>query len=180
MGFDYSNTETDDEAVRTVAAEISGGGLQPLSAEEQIAREYWRERQRQRDQQMRLERERRAAEAAAEARRQAAVVRQQERDRRVREMTERIELQNRQRKTAELEHRVAQTQNWQRNVEQARANAVRQQYQKSLLDDLKNLVNPPAEPEPEVIYVEPYEGSDQLGDRDFNVELWRKKPRPWW
>jgi len=48
------------------------------------------------------------------------------------------------------------------------------------MGELERMINPPAPPEPEVIYVEPYEGSDQLGTGDYNHDLWMKKPRPWW
>jgi hypothetical protein len=30
---------------------------------------------------------------------------------------------------------------------------------------------------PKWVYVEPYEGSDELGTRDFNVNAWMNKPR---
>jgi len=47
------------------------------------------------------------------------------------------------------------------------------------MGELEKMLRPPP-PEPEIIYVEATGGSDQLGESDFNVELWRNKPRPWW
>jgi hypothetical protein len=55
---------------------------------------------------------------------------------------------------ANLKSQVAQSRAWQQNVEVAHANAVRQQYRQSLLDDLKAIVNPPQSPEPTVVVVE--------------------------
>jgi hypothetical protein len=60
--------------------------------------------------------------------------------------------------------------------------AVRQtiadQQRQALLTEIDGIVNPP--PEPDVIYVEAAEGSDQLGTSDFNPKLWMQKPRSWW
>jgi hypothetical protein len=42
------------------------------------------------------------------------------------------------------------------------------------------MLSPPAPPpEPEVIYLEAAEKSDQLGTPDFNPKLWMQKPRLW-
>jgi hypothetical protein len=49
----------------------------------------------------------------------------------------------------------------------------------NLAADLENSTNPPPAPEPEVIYIQATEGSDQLGTSDFNPKLWMQKPRPW-
>jgi hypothetical protein len=49
-----------------------------------------------------------------------------------------------------------------------------------LLNELEAAINPPPPPpEPEVIYVEAAEGSDQLGASDFDYKLWMQKPRSW-
>jgi len=54
------------------------------------------------------------------------------------------------------------------------------QQRQALLADLERTINPPPPPpEPQIIYVEAEEGSDQLGDRDFNVALWQKRPCSW-
>jgi hypothetical protein len=42
MSFDYE-TETSDEAIRAVVAEIKGAPLKPLSPDEQLERERWGE-----------------------------------------------------------------------------------------------------------------------------------------
>jgi hypothetical protein len=50
----------------------------------------------------------------------------------------------------------------------------------ALLADVERHFNPPPPaPEPEVVYVEAVEGSDQLGTSDFNPKLWMQKPRSW-
>jgi hypothetical protein len=67
------------------------------------------------------------------------------------------------------------------NVDAAARNAVAIRQRQALLADIERHFNPPLPtPEPEVIYVEAAEGSDQLGDRDFSVDAWMKKPRSWW
>ena len=76
-GFDPTNSpDVPDDVVRSVAAEISGGGLKPLSDQEKLDREIWREQQlRQRalaDEQRAFEREQRQAELEATARHEAA------------------------------------------------------------------------------------------------------------
>jgi hypothetical protein len=63
-----------------------------------------------------------------------------------------------------------------------RANMARafMQHFDGVLNEVSNYFNPPAPPpEPEVIYVEAAEGSDQLGTPDFNPKLWMQKPRSW-
>jgi hypothetical protein len=51
----------------------------------------------------------------------------------------------------------------------------------TLMGKLEKMLAPPPEPspEPDVIYVEAVEGSDQLGTSDFNPKLWMQKPRSW-
>ena len=49
-----------------------------------------------------------------------------------------------------------------------------------LADVERHFSPPPPPPEPEVVYVEAVEGSDQLGTSDFNPKLWMQKPRSWW
>jgi len=78
-----------------------------------------------------------------------------------------------------LQFQVRQQEAWQLGVERAARNSVRQQQTRTLMGELERMMNLPA-PEPEVVYVEPYEGSDELGTRDFNVKAWMNKPRPWW
>ena len=60
MDFDYEAAEADDETVRAVAAEMCGGGLTPLTAEQLAERDEWR-----RDYIARQEQERLAAEQHA-------------------------------------------------------------------------------------------------------------------
>jgi hypothetical protein len=49
------------------------------------------------------------------------------------------------------------------------------------MDELDAMINPPPPAEPEqIVYVSEDEGSPDLGDRDFGVKAWMKKPRSWW
>jgi hypothetical protein len=185
MSFDYTATDTPDDVVRSVAAEINGGGLKPLSDDERLEREIWREQQAWRAEQRDAERRQRQAEQAAEAEsiaraEQAAEIAESNRRLRL-ERQERINRDVQQRELADLRIRSAAHEGWQRGVENAARNAVRQRYTQELMGELDALTNPPqpaTPPEPEVI--ETVEGSDQLGTSDFNPKLWMQKPRSWW
>ena len=77
-----------DETIRSVVAEMSGSGLQPLSDEERHERwldnQLWLDECRQRDEQWRFEYQQESAKAAA-ARVEAAIVAEQKRSKTWRE-----------------------------------------------------------------------------------------------
>jgi hypothetical protein len=59
-------------------------------------------------------------------------------------------------------------------------NAIAYQQRATLIGELESALTPPAPPpEPQIVYVEAEEGSDELGTADFNIERWGKKPRSW-
>jgi iron only hydrogenase large subunit-like protein len=72
MTFNYENTDTPDDVVRSVAAEMSGGGLKPLSEDERLQREQWRQEQYQREQERKADQEYRQLMAEEAARQEAA------------------------------------------------------------------------------------------------------------
>jgi hypothetical protein len=160
MAFNYE-VETDDEAVRAVAAEISGGGLKPLTDEERAQRERWRDECRLRDQQIHDQRVRAEAAKQEAVRQQAELARRQAHEESVRRGKERLANQAKQREADSLKSRISQTELWQARVEQAHFLAAREQYRQALLQDLKNIVSPPQPPEPTVVYVEPDDEPDR-------------------
>jgi hypothetical protein len=77
MAFDYeAQPDTPDDVIRRIGAEMSGGGLKPLSDAERLEREIWRAQRAQEralaDEQRKIERERQEAEKEAVARQEAA------------------------------------------------------------------------------------------------------------
>jgi len=179
MAFDYDATDTPDEVVSAVAAEMSSGGLKEESDEERdkrfLANQAWREEQRRRDEQHRLAyQQERKAKAEAD-RREAAIAAAAVREQEQRKRSVRIERDVRDRELANLRLQSAQQAAWQRHVEQAAHNAVAQQYRDTLMGELEALINPPASPpesEPDVVYLDKDEmGSPHLGDPDFNPKL---------
>jgi hypothetical protein len=174
--FDYSDADTPDEVVRSVAAEMSGGRLNPLSEDERLERERWREELRRRDEERQAEQEYRQA-VADEAARQELADEIAERNRQwrlqqQREYQERAERRSRNLDLSALKLEAQQAASW-RNVVQA---SIRQQHVQSLYGELEKMLTPPAPPaEPEVTIVYgQYEGSSRLGDPDFNPDLWKK------
>ena len=112
---------------------------------------------------------------------EAAILAAQEREKAQRERRERIDREARQRELADLRFQVRSHQVSQSGVQNAVRQTIATQQQQALLADLERHFNPPPPPpEPEVIYVEPVEGSDQLGTSDFNPTLWMQKSRSWW
>jgi hypothetical protein len=185
MSFNYE-ADTDADAVLSVADAIrSACRLAPLTDEQKIWRrveiEAWREQQAWASEERRIERERQQAEQEAADRHEAAIA-LSEANRKARlERQERINRETHQRELADLRLQSTRHQAWQRDVDNAARRAVAIRQQQALLADVESHFNPPPPPpEPEVIYVEAAEGSDQLGTSDFNPKLWMQKPRPWW
>jgi hypothetical protein len=177
-----------DEAVAAIADEMRNCSVpRPFTEEErawrQIEVELWRHECQQRDQeQRRLAEQRRAAqerEAAGQVRREAELAARAAKAKNRREFFQRQQEREQRRDITALRSRVAQQASWQRDVEQAARNAVSQQRRQALIADLERSFNPPPQPEPEVHYIEPYEGSNRLGDSDFNVSL-MSQPMRWW
>jgi hypothetical protein len=151
---------TDPEAVAAVADEIRGHGkLPPLSDEEReqraLEKRIWHEQQQWLAERRRMERERHEAELADTARReQAAIATETARKARLARQAE-IDRQVRQRDMADLRMRVTQQGWWQQKVDLAANIAARQRYNETIMGQLDAMINPPALPEPEIVYVEP-------------------------
>jgi hypothetical protein len=169
-----------------VAAIRNHGKLPPLSEQEieqrRIANELYHWECQRREEQRAFEyRERQAeAEAIARAERAAEIAESNRKARLERQAI--INQQVRDREIADLRLQTAQQRGWMNNVENAARNAVQQRYRQTLMGELDAMINPAQPqppPEPEVIYVEAAEGSDQLGTSDFNPKLWMQKPRSW-
>src|SRR5262249_31659732 len=96
----------------------------------------------------------------------------------------RLHQQVQARELADLRLQSTRHQAWQRNVDAAANNAIAVRQRLTLLGELEKMLAPPAsppEPEREIVYVSEDEmGSPNLGDPDFNVKAWMKKPRRWW
>jgi hypothetical protein len=165
---------------------MSGGGLKPLSDEERLERESWREQQawlaEQRDMEYRQRQAERAAEVDAIARHEAALAQAEENRLARLARQQRITAEVRERELADLRFQLTRHQAWQRDVDNAARRAVAVRQQQALLADVEShFISPPPPPEPEhIVYVSEDEGSPDLGDRDFNVKVWMQKPRPWW
>jgi hypothetical protein len=178
--FNYSQTDTPDDVVRAVAAEMSGRELKPLSDQERLERELWREEQALVAKQRRFEYEQRQAEQAAEAEavaRHEAALEQAERNR-----VARLELQERQRERQreseilDLRLQAAQQRDWINNVEVATRVALAQRQRTTLLGELEKMLSPPA-PEPEQVTIASDDlGSPNIADDDFNAGYWLQKP----
>jgi len=183
--FDYNAPDVPATAVADVVAAISSyGKLPPLSDAEieqrRINNEIWRWQCQQREEQRRFEYEQRQAEAEAIARADAAAeIAESNRKARL-ERQEQIAREIRNREVRDLQLRAARADRWQRDVENAYRNTVAYRQRQTLLNELESAINPPAPPpEPEIVYVEAAEGSDQLGTSDFDPKLWMQKSRSW-
>jgi hypothetical protein len=137
MAFDYGDIDTPDETVRSVAAEMSGGGLKPLTDEERADRERWREELRQRDEHDRVISER--ARAEAERWRLDAARREQEIAHReyVSRQREQFKQNN---ELADLKRHAERTEAYRNSVEQATVANLKTQYQNSLFSQLDQMI----------------------------------------
>jgi hypothetical protein len=183
--FDFE-TETDDAAVRAVAAEMSGSPLAPLSPEEIALREIERETQqelyRQHEEQWRLEHEQERAARAEQEKAEWLLEHRKQEAIRQRERQEQLTRDLHQRELRDMRFQLTQAKSWQRSVDDAANRAVRQQYRQTLMGELEAMINPPVpppEPEPQTIVISD-EGSPELGSPDFDVRAFNKKSRPWW
>jgi hypothetical protein len=176
-------TDTDSAAVLAVADEIAAlhGPLPPLSAEEieqrEIEHELWLYEQHQRAEQQRIARERAQAEAADRAQRESAIAAEQSREKARREFQERDRSRQ---QVSGIYDRLTRAEAFRNDVVAgARRNAVIQ-HQQALIADLEKTINPPPEPEPQIVVIEQPQGSPRLGDPDFNPNHPDRWTRNWW
>lgn len=165
MTFDLDSPDVPDDVVRSVAAEITGGGLKPLTDDERTERERWREQQRRQrawaDEQRRMEHEHRQAESEAIARAEhAAEV--AERNRKARLMrAAQIERQSRAIELRDLRQKVTQQGWWQTSVDRAIQNRAAYEQRQTLVNELERAMS---EPKPAVSgFAEQYRNNQRSG-----------------
>jgi hypothetical protein len=170
--FDYSATEASDDVVRSVAAEMTGGGLKPLTDDERVEWEIWREEQALLAEQRAVEyRERQTEqEAVARAEHAAEIA---ERNRKARqEYLARQDQQARNSDLAALRLEAQQSAMWRNTVQ----NALAYQARQTLINEMEAAINPPP-PEPEQVTAASDDiGSPNIADDDFNAGCWLQKP----
>ncbi len=141
----------------------------------QREREYQQWASEKRAESEERERQRLASEQLAEQRRRA-----EDAERRRHDQHNQSHADTSGRRLAALEHQWAA---FRSNVQRAQLQAQQQQRYANarlILEDLERSVNPPPEPEPQVVYVPEEEwGSPRLGSSDFNPKLF-SKPLRWW
>jgi len=184
--FDLNSPDVPDDVIRSIANEMSGGGLKPLSDQERLEWEAWRAQQLEQralaDERRRLEHEERRAEAEAQALHEAALERAELNRKQRLQRSADIERQTRELELRDLQSRVRSHQVWQTGVQNAVRNQLADQYRQTLMGELDALVNPPqpiAPLEPEAIEVgQPDDdlGSPNIADDDFNAGYWLNKP----
>jgi hypothetical protein len=180
--FDYTATDTPDDVVRKVVADISGRRLRPLTNDERMEREAWRSEMAMRAELARIDQEQHRAEveaaqrqeqadALAEANRRARI---QARDKANREYQERQERRSRDYDLAILRNEAQQSALWRNAVQ----NSIAYQNRQTLISELESAINPPTLP-PEPIVIQPDDdlGSPNIADGDrFNPGYWLNKP----
>jgi hypothetical protein len=178
MTFDDEADDVSPDVIRSVAAEISGGGLQPLSDEEKLQRQIEWQNRREEEEFWRIERERERAGKEMEERRSLALAAEREAHKASLERQREIDRQVTQRSLFNLGMSAARQDAFQRNVENAHAQNVKQQYRQTLLGELDAMIAakfaaPEPEPEPED------EPGSHFGDPGFSVEAWSRRRRRW-
>jgi hypothetical protein len=182
MAFDYEINQTDDEAVRRVAGEMTGAPLAPLSPEDIALREMERETQRElyRQQDEQIRRDNLLEEAAKQeaAQHEQAMAAAEARDKAQRERARDIDRQVTARSLSDLRMAAARADTFQRDVRTSHANAVRQQNISNILSEINAMANPPLSPEPTVVVVE----ADPDDNKFCGVEkIYGPNPRrSWW
>jgi hypothetical protein len=177
MAFDYE-AETDDEAVRRVAGEMTGAPLAQLCAEEIVAREAQQEQYRQQEEQWRHEHEQQAAAKAEQERAEWLKEHRQQEAIRQRERQQQINQELHRRDMMDLRLAAARADTFQRNVETAHRNALAYQQRQTLLNNLEAMINPPEPPPERIVVVE----ADPDDSEFCGVEkIYRPNPRrSWW
>ena len=181
MAFDYEAVEIDDEKVRAVASEMTGGGLAPLTEQQIAEREEWRrdylagiEQERADAERLRLVQER---EREAVAQREAAIAAQQACDKALAKRQHQIDLEVNRRSLMDLRMSAARQDTFRQSILNAQASAVRQQNISNILSEINAMANPPPPSEPSIVVVE----ADQEDDTFCGVKVTRPNPRrSWW
>ena len=177
MTFDDEADDVSPDVIRSVAAEISGGGLQPLSDEEKLQRQIEWQNRREEEEFWRIERERERAGKEMEERRSLALAAEREAHKASLERQREIDRQVTQRSLSDLRLQSAQQSGWQRDVTRAMQNQAAYQARHTLLNELESMLTPPPLPEPSVVVVE----ADQEDDTFCGVKVTRPNPRrSWW
>jgi hypothetical protein len=141
MAFDYTDVDTDDEAVRAVASEMAGKPLAPLSEEDWHARQLWREECRQREAAAEAAHERDLAVKREAAERERAAANAQAREKAQRERTAEIERGVRERTLSDLRLHAVGQERRQRELDNALRQSARQQSTNSLMAELERAIN---------------------------------------
>jgi len=144
--FDFDGPPVPDDVVRSVAAEMSGGGLKPLTAQEVLERQEWLAEHRARIELERLNAQRREREAEAVAQHERAVAAAKEREALQRQRAIETDRLTRQRQMANLQLSAAKQEAWRTNVQQQMMQERRQQYTNSLMSKLEGAINEPKPP----------------------------------
>ena len=111
---------------------------------------------------------------------EAAIVAEQERQKAARERRDEISRLTQERTLSDLRLSAVRQYAWRSDVQRAVQNASAYKQRQTLMNELEAAINPPPPPpEPQIVYVDAAEGSDQLGTSDFNPKLWMQKPRSW-
>jgi hypothetical protein len=183
-GFNYDADDTPDEVVRGVAADIGGRGLRPLTPDEIAEREEWRREYLARQEQERLAAEEyrlaQEREREAVAQREAAIASQRAGEKARAERQQQFDRELRRRDMLDLRMAAARADTFQRNVENAHRNALAYQHRQTLLNELEQMISPPAVPEPTAVVVESDEPGSHFGERGFNPDAWMRRRYPWW
>jgi hypothetical protein len=174
MAFDYTVTDTPDDVVRAIANEMSDGGLKPLSDEERLERQIWREEQAFLAQERLIERERQQAEIEAAARHEQALALAED-NRRAREKAHQEYLARQERQghsnvLAVLQSEAQQSAAWRNAVR----NAIAYQNRMTLMNELEAALAPPAPPpSPEPTTVVVVEGEQEQPKLGYpNLHRW--------
>ena len=111
---------------------------------------------------------------------EAAIVAEQGRQKAARERRDEISRLTQERTLSDLRLNAVRQYAWRSDVQRAVQNASAYKQRQTLMNELEAAINPPPPPpEPQIVYVDAAEGSDQLGTSDFNPKLWMQKPRSW-
>jgi hypothetical protein len=177
MSFDYDDTDTADDVIRSVAASMSDTALKPLTDLEIAERQEWRRDYLARHiaaEQQRLAQER---EREAVAQREAAIAAQEAREKAQRQRQQEIERGVQSNTLNRLQLHAVGQERRQRELDTAFRNQALWQARQQTIAEFERLVNPPPPPEPTVVVVE----ADQDDDTFCGVKVTRPNPRrSWW
>jgi len=154
----------DEDTVRRICDEMCDRGLAPLTDDERLEREAWREKARRLTDLRKVEHEHRQAVADEAARQQEADEiaerNRQATERNRQDFWERQKLQQRSNDLAALKTEAVNASAWRNSVRNALAHKQRQ----SILNEVDAMINPPPPPEP--IEAEVEVGYDGYPDKE--------------